>query len=187
MVKLALAALALVTLAACGGAAQKPTETAGGGSPGASAAPEGAASRVELGEMTLGDGKKIVKVHADGTIEAPDGKPMGTLTAGGSIIVQGKAIATLGADGNVAMGDGVKETATIGEDGVLTFKGKNETFTVTIGADGLVGGTNPSAGKLVITGADTPGKKRAAMLVLIVMVTTKSSPPPPPAVGPTTP
>ncbi|MBK7399380.1 MAG: hypothetical protein IPJ34_24725 [Myxococcales bacterium] len=40
-------------------------------------------------------------------------------------------------------------------------------------------GTNPSAGKLVITGADTAGKKRAAMLVLVVVVSAKSPAPPP--------
>lgn len=171
MLRTSLAALALVTLGACGGGASKPATTSN--TSGATA------SRVEVGEMTLGDDKKTVKIHADGTIEAPDGKPMGTLTANGEIIVQGKTVATLAADGTVSLGEGAKESATISEEGVLTFKTKNETFTATIGADGLVAGTNPSAGKLVVTGADTAGKKRAAMLVLVVVVSAKSPAPPP--------
>lgn len=77
------------------------------------------------------------------------------------------------------MGEGSKESATIAGAGVLAFKSKSETFTVKIGEGGVATGTNPSAGRLVITGADTAGKKRAAMLVLVVMVSGKSPPPPP--------
>ncbi len=176
MLRPTLAALAFAALTACGGSAPPP---ASGGS-----ASSASATRVEVGEMTLGDDKKTVKIHADGTIEAPDGKPMGTVTAQGEIIVQGKTVATLAADGTVSMGEGAKESATISEDGVLTFKTKSETFTASIGADGAVAGTNPSAGKLVIKGADTAGKKRAAMLVLVVVVTSKGPAPAAPTVAP---
>lgn len=173
MLRVILTALALVTFSACGGGAPKsadPTSVA-------------SAARVELGEMTLGNDKKVVKIHADGGLEGPDGTSMGTLSTNGTIVLEGKTIATLEADGRVSMGDAsAHESASISEQGVLTFKTKSESFTAMIGSDGVVAGTNPGAGKLVVTGADTAGKKRAAMLVLVAMVTRSSSavaPPPP--------
>lgn len=167
---LALAAASLMALSACGEAAPKPAN----GPNGASAS----AARVEVAEMEMGDGKESIKIHADGTIDAPNGIRIGTLKSTGEIVnAEGKSVVTLGADGRVDMGpDGEGIVATIADDGAMSIKNKDgETFTAAIGDDGVVRGTNPSAGKLSVKGADTLGKKRAAMLVLIAITMRKES------------
>jgi hypothetical protein len=157
----------------------------GGGTPSAGAPSSAAASRVELGEMELSDGNSGFKIHADGTFESPKGDKIGAVRANGELVdAQGTVVATLGADGKVDFGaasDGT--TATITEDATLTVTQKNgETFTVKIGADGKVEGTNPSAGKLTVKGADTQGKKRAALLVLLGVALHREPSTTPPAV-----
>jgi hypothetical protein len=160
-----------LTLAACGESATKPANS-----------PNAASARVEPAEMEMGDGKESIKIHADGTIEAPKGGRIGTLRASGDVVnAEGKSVATLGADGKVDFGaDGEGVVATIADDGGMTLSSKGgETFTARIGDDGVVTGTNPSAGKLVIKGADTPAKKRGAMLVLLAVLIRKEAGPAP--------
>jgi hypothetical protein len=175
---LAAAALLTLTLAACGEPATRPAHS-----------PNAASARVEPAEMEMGDGKESIKIHADGTVDAPTGARIGTLKASGDIVnAEGKSVATLGADGKVDFGaDGEGVVATIAEDGSMTVSSKGgETFTAKIGDDGVVTGTNPSAGKLMIKGADTPAKKRGAMLVLLAITMRKEAgqPPPPVSSGP---
>lgn len=166
------AAATLLSLAACGESPTKPANS-----------PNAATARVEPAEMEMGDGKESILIHADGTIEAPKGGRIGSVKASGEVVnAEGKSVATLGADGKVDFGpDGEGVTATIAEDGTMTVssRGGAEKFTAKIGDDGVVTGTNPGAGKLVIKGADTPAKKRAAMLVILAVMTRKESGPAP--------
>ncbi len=179
MLRHTLALVFAVSLVACGEAAPKPANPSGASAAGA---------RVEPAEMEIGDGQDGFKIHGDGSIEAPKGGRVGTLKASGEIVnAEGKSVVTLGADGRVDFGpDGEGVVATITDDGALTLATKDgEKFTASIGADGVVSGTRPSAGKLVVKGADTPAKKRAVMLVLLsVMMRKQSSGSPAPVVAP---
>lgn len=174
---LASSVLALGLLAGCGGSG-----------PAAGTPSAATASRVELGEMQIGDGSDAFKIHADGSFDSPKGERIGSVRANGELVDgQGKVVATLGADGKVDLGPEANgTTATITADGTLTVTQKSgETFTVVITDDGKVTGTNPSAGKLTITGANTAGKKRAALLVLLgVTMVRESGPAAPPTSEP---
>ncbi len=145
----------------------------------------GPTTRVVLGEMQLGEASASFKLHSDGTLESPGGARIGALNSAGELVnAHGTSVATLGADGNVDLGpdvDGI--TATIADDGTLRVTSKTgETAVASVAPDGSIAGTVPAAGRLRVTGADSPGKRRAIMLVLLA-ITVRRQPTAAPGAG----
>jgi hypothetical protein len=142
-------------------------------------ADEAAASkaRVELGEMRIERDGKGFRIHVDGAIEAPDGQRIGTLGADGRLLdTEGNVVTSLGEGGEVDLGGDGAAKVHIDDDGTMTITpAKAPPIEARIAEDGTLVTSNPNAEKLTITGANTPGKKRAAMLVLIAVTMQKQS------------
>jgi hypothetical protein len=164
-----------LTLAACGGGGTKsdttPTAKAG--------------VQLGLGEIKLIDVNKneAVLIHADGTIEMPNGEKPAKVTADGKLVSldpndKGEVGFELHPDGSVKSTDGKISGPMISADGVLTIGD----MTVSVDAEGNLIGGNPDAPKMRVEGATDANLKRTAMFVLAVMTTaTKTSPPPSPS------
>ena len=160
------------------------------------AAPPPAPFTLELGEITMFEGKDaMLKVHADGTTElggrsgrlqitpgqtaSTDSlpitwKPGPTLHADGSITAAGAAVAKVNADGSIVeLKSNTTLPFTITADKV-TFSSEGTSISVEMSADGKlarVGAPAEPANKQIrVEGADTAGKRRTILVMVGVML-----------------
>jgi len=154
--------IALVMSAAACGGGEKPAPTTP-----ITTTPVVANALMPLGEASMaieaGGESHELKLSADGKVSA-DGKEIATLTSAGEMMVDGKVVMKLSADGLVTDAEGKSDSKpiTVRADGAVL---EGDTVMIEVGADGALVGKVVDAemhgAKLQVTGA--PETRRALM------------------------
>ena len=183
----------------CGGA-----KTQGPAGPGSASGSGSATTVLELGEMSVSDGKNVMaKIHADGSTEigvhhgVPQNgqssddlpvvyQPGPTFTVDGAISFQGEVVARLGADGSMMDGKGTKLPIQVGADAV-TVTGEGHTLVLRLGADAKLTATadgTQDPKTWTVSGADTAGKRKTVLVLASVVMPSTGGPSETPASTP---
>jgi hypothetical protein len=160
----------LAALGACSGAAPTPPPAA---APSPLAAPAvtpeeltRAPARLELAELTLNQNRVPgLVLHADGTVEVPDGRVLGRLGRDGRFSDrEGRLLAELTADGEIVDGKGDYLPVVIDGAKVKLLK---DNRVIELRDDGTLVGANPAGPVVTISGL-TPGTRRTALFLLVL-------------------
>jgi hypothetical protein len=121
---------------------------------------------LELGELTLNrNAEPGLVLHADGTVEAPGGGPLGQLGQDGRFLERGgRVVAELTADGEILDANGEYLPVVIEGARVKLLK---ENRVIELTDEGTLVGANPGGPVVTITGV-TPKTRRTALFLLVL-------------------
>lgn len=126
-----------------------------------------APGHVELAALTLNqNGAPGLVLRADGTVERPDGRVLGTLGRDGRFLdANGKLLAEFTPDGEIVDGQGEFLPVTIDSTGTANLLKENRRIALL--EDGSIEGTNPNGPVVTVQGV-TPRTRRTAMFLLVL-------------------
>ena len=124
------------------------------------------AKHLEVGELTLDQNQKPgLVLHADGTVEGPDGAVLGELGRDGRFVADdGRLLAELTTDGEILDATGNYLPVVIEGTRVKLLK---ENRVIELRDDGTLAGANPAAPVVTIRGL-TARTRRAALFLLVL-------------------